>query len=246
MTDQFQKQTELAMAARADDLWQAAEASRLPEAYTEVLMYLKAETQADGAPASLKWRLARAYKDCAKFAETQQEKKVLIMQGLEQARSATAADPSDFKGFLWTGIMLGQSADHVGLRDKVGSAFGIRDAFKKATELNPLDAESEHCLGQWCYALASMNWIERKASAAIGLHSSYEEALTHFLRATELKDKYITNLLHIAKCYDGLGQHERAAEFAAKVLEIEAISPDDVAARVEATALQEKLKRKRK
>lgn len=131
----------LSKAARADELWQTAERSRKETDYDATKDFLEREAGDDPA---LLWRLARACKDCATVNPSlpSSKAKALKMQGLEAARRAADLDPSSFKAFLWVGIMLGQTSDHVGVMDKLKGAYGIRDNFKRATELDPSDAES--------------------------------------------------------------------------------------------------------
>ena len=76
------------------------------------------------------------------------------MRGLQYAKDAASVAPGEFKGHLWSGIMLGRASDQMGIGDKVRGGFGIKAAFEKAIELNPEDAESVHCLGQWHFVLA--------------------------------------------------------------------------------------------
>lgn len=127
--------------ARADELWVAAERSREEKDYQAVLAYLE---QHAGDDPELLWRLARACKDCATTNPDMpsSKAKALKLQGLEAARRAAAIDPNSFKAFLWVGIMLGQASNHLGVMDKLKGAYGIRDNFKRATELDPTDAES--------------------------------------------------------------------------------------------------------
>ena len=89
--------------------------------------------------------------------------------------------------------------------DKLKGAYGIRDNFRRATVLDPTDAESVHCLGQWCYSIAEMgasSWVARNGMASIGLKASFEEALGHFRAAEPLKVLYmISNLPHRSSPY---------------------------------------------
>ena len=238
---------------RADELWEAGQASLLAADYDAVLAFLEnaekeavasGETAAPSLRAALKWRLARANKDCSKDENagiSKAERKNFIMKGLQAAKDAATIAPGEFKGHLWTGIMLGRASDLMGIRDKVNGAFGIKASFAKAMELNPEDAESIHCLGQWHFALADMNWFGRKASAAIGLKGTYAEALELFLRAEKVQAVYITNLFMIAKCYAATSKFDQADAYLDKVIAETPTNPDDKATHAEAVALKTKI-----
>ena len=57
---------------------------------------------------------------------------------------------------------------------------------QKALEYNPKDGYAHYVLGRWCFQVASVGWIQRKAAAALFAsppESSYEQALEHFKMA---------------------------------------------------------------
>ncbi|KAL1527635.1 hypothetical protein AB1Y20_009021 [Prymnesium parvum] len=235
-----------AKATKADQLWKTAEGSRKERDYAATLAYLEAEAGSDPA---LLWRLARACKDCAQVNPSlpTSEVKALKLKGLEAARRAAELEPSSFKASLWVGIMLGAASDHLGVMDKLKGAYGIRDNFKRATELEPSDAESVHCLGQWCYSIADLgasSWVARNGMASIGLKATFAEAVTHFKAAERLKTPYLVNDHMLGKCYLGLGETSKAEAYFKKVVDAGAQhSPDDEKARQEAIQLRAKMQK---
>ena len=134
-----------------------------------------------------------------------------------------------------------QCSDYLGVMDKLKGAYGIRDNFKRATELDPTDAESVHCLGQWCYSIAEMgasSWVARNGMASIGLKASFEEALGHFEAAERLKSPYLVNDLMAGKCHFALRQWASAVVYLGKVVDAgEQVNPDDQDARQAALRL---------
>lgn len=57
---------------------------------------------------------------------------------------------------------------------------------QKAIEYNPKDGYAHYVLGRWCFQVASVGWIQRKAAAALFAsppESTYEQALEHFFTA---------------------------------------------------------------
>jgi len=226
---------------QCDALWKEAEASRSPDAYKNVLKALE-DLDAASPSCDTKWRLARACKDCAHNSDKKQME-ALLMRGLKYADEALATEggATNFKAPLWKGIMLGQTTDFCGISDKVKGAGEIRDNFARAIELNPADAESKHCLGQWMFALADMNWVGRQASSLLGLKGTFEEALELFLGAEQAEPGfYLTNQYMIALCYKKLKQFPQSMEWLDKVLAHgAATSPDEEKALKDATELKE-------
>ena len=229
---------------RADALWEQAETSHAGADYEATLSYLKG---AAGDEPAMLWRLARAYKDVATRVAGA-DRKTLNLEGLEVARRATLHGPELFKSHLWMGIMLGQVSDHVGVMDKLKGAYGIRDNFRRATELEPNHAESVHFLGQWSFGIADMgagSWIARNGMATIGLKSSFEEALGHFRAAEALKPAYLVNDFMIGRSHNALGHWAEAAAYLTKVVDAgKQTNPDDEEARQAAAKMLAEVKRK--
>merc|ERR1712046_8449 len=221
-----------------DQQWQQAEKSRSPSDYAKVLKALE-DIDAANPSVQTKWRLARACKDCAHSGD-KSKMEALLMRGLQYADEALLTGEPDFKAPLWKGIMLGQCSDFVGIGDKVKSAPEIRDNFAKAIEMNPADAESKHCLGQWMFALADMNWVGRQASALLGLKGTFEEALELFMAAESAEPGfYLTNQFMIALCYKKLKQYGESMEWCEKVIAHKPItSPDEEKAVADAKELK--------
>merc|ERR1740117_2264230 len=221
----------------ADALWQNAESTRSPTDYAGVLKHLE-QMDAAAPCCDTKWRLARACKDCAHASDNKKSKQALLDRGLRYADEGLLEAGGNFKGPLWKGIMLGQCSDHMGIQDKVKGAPQIRDQFAEACRLSPDDAESKHCLGQWMFALADMNWVGRQASKLLGLEGTFEEAIELFLAAENTEPGfYLTNQYMIALCHKKLKQFAESKEWLDRVLASNATSPDELQAHTDAKEL---------
>lgn len=129
--------------ATADGMWATAEETQEDEDYEAVLKYL--EEVAANDP-ELLWRLARSCKACASLSANVEAGKseTLMHEGLEAAKRAVKIDPSSYKVFLWVGIMLGEAQlETVEVTERLNREYKVRDSLKRATELNPADAESQ-------------------------------------------------------------------------------------------------------
>lgn len=65
-------------------------------------------------------------------------------------------------------------------------------------ELNPNDATSIYMLGQYCYNIADMSWVQRKVASTLFAappEASFEEALEYFRKAEEAEPNFYRYLV---------------------------------------------------
>lgn len=123
---------------------------------------------------------------------------------------------------LWYAIILEALGKWKTLREKIADSFVVKDHYLKSLQLKPQSAIVLHCLGSWCYTIASVNWFERKLAHYTSQDlpvSTYEEALGYFRAAEEVSPHfYSLNLLFIAKCYIQLRNEVKADEYLERVV----------------------------
>ena len=88
-----------------------------------------------------------------------------------------------------------------GYKKQIANAYVIRDEFLKACELNPQDAVCHFLIGEWCFTVADMGWVQRQAAKALfgtPPSSSYEEALKHFEKAEQGQFILFTKLVTLS------------------------------------------------
>lgn len=169
--------------SRADELHAASDVDALFELLQD----------ADTSNSELAWRVARAHHDKAEDSEEvagdAARKEKLLRDGLAVAEAAMQASKSGY-ALKWYAILLGRLGDFLPTKEKVGNSYKIKDSLERAAELLPEDASVQTALGQWCYKVASISWIERNvAKALFGAppESSYEEALGFVVRSHALR-----------------------------------------------------------
>ena len=129
----------------------------------------------------------------------------------------------------WYAILLGRLGDFLPTKEKVGNSYKIKESLEGAAELLPEDASVQTALGQWCYKVASISWIERGvASALFGSppESSYEEALG-FVKASYAIRPSKKASLYAGLCCMELKEKEEAAEWLDKCLGLETAGEGD-------------------
>lgn len=190
----------------------------------------------------LLWRLARASRDLAQLSITDTEtKKSLTYESFEFAKRALELDAENFACHKWYAITLSEIGDYESTKQKISNAYEIQKHFKKAIDLNPLDATSYHLLGMWCFTIADVPWYQQKIASAIfetPPSSSFEEAIDYFERGERLDPSfYSMNQLMLAKAYLRLNKKAEARRWLEKLCNFIAKSEEDVRAKSEAEEL---------
>lgn len=168
------------------------------------------------------WRLARSYYEMAKETTDPAVSEPYLKKGMELCKESVEADPNNFASHKWLGILV--SDQKVSTKEKIANAYVIRDEFKKAIELNPHDATSLHCMGNWCYNIMQIGWLERKAAALVlgePPSSSWEECLGYLLRSAEEGDT-IHNATMIGDAYAQQSKKSEARTWYQKAIDMPA------------------------
>ncbi|EPY31507.1 hypothetical protein STCU_03421 [Strigomonas culicis] len=141
-----------------------------------------------------------------------------LLKGLELVQQSVNEDGNNFASHKWLGILL--SAQHVSTKEKIANAYKIKEQFLKAVELNPADATSLHCMGNWCASVLKVSWLERKAAALLfgePPSSTPEECLKYLLASAEAGDT-IHNAKMIGDMYKQQGNKEEARKWYTKAV----------------------------
>ena len=213
-----------------EDLITRADALHASNSVDELFDLLK---DADTKDDEIAWRLARAYHDKAEDSEEAAKdralKEKLLRDGLAVAEGLKDGRRGGGYALKWYAILLGRLGDFLPTKEKVGNSYKIKESLEGAAELLPEDASVQTALGQWCYKVASISWIERGvASALFGSppESSYEEALG-FVKASYAIRPSKKASLYAGLCCMELKEKEEAAEWLDKCLGLETAGEGD-------------------
>jgi tetratricopeptide (TPR) repeat protein len=107
--------------------------------------------------------------------------------------------------------------------------------------LSPEEKTLHHLRGRFCYEVAGVSWLEKKAAAALfgsPPESSYEEALESLMKAEERSSEdWKTNALYIAKCHLKLTDVPTAVEWLHKAYNMPTNTPEDYTTQTEVEEL---------
>lgn len=93
----------------------------------------------------------------------------------------------------------------------------MKEHLDQALALTDSDPVCFYLLAKWCYQVASLDWLEKKAAAALYPSppcSSLQQALDNFLKAEELSPGFSKTVrLYISKCHQELGNISEATKW---------------------------------
>jgi len=150
--------------------------------------------------------------------------KTAYEEGLALAQRATELGPESSFTWKWYAINLGKIGDYIPLAEKIKNSFKVKETALKSRDLDPKDAGIHHLLGTWCFTIANVGWIERKAAATLFATpptATYTEAEEHLLKAHELDPTLLDTLALLGDCYVAMGgQTDNAKKFYKKALDL--------------------------
>lgn len=196
--------------------------------HTEIIAACKAYLGDNPDDKDWLWRKARAHFDLQDNmpASDSALRAAELRAGLEDAKHCLELDESFFLAHKWFAILKSALGEHLPTKEKIAGAFEIREHADKAVELQPNDATSLHLLGRWCFGVASIGWLERKAASVLFAtppESSYEEALSFYKRADEINPT-LRNTVCIGDTYAAMKRWSEAKEAFQKAIEWENVT----------------------
>uniref|UniRef100_UPI0037E8C25A regulator of microtubule dynamics protein 3 n=1 Tax=Semicossyphus pulcher TaxID=241346 RepID=UPI0037E8C25A len=177
------------------------------------------------------WRLARAYSDMYESTEDKQEKKHYAQQGRQEAELALKKNGLNAECHKWLAVLTGLTSQHESMHSKLKSSHILKEHLDRALALRDDDPMCFYLLGRWCYEVATLDWLEKKAAAAVYQSpptSTLHDALENFLKAEELSPGFSKTVrLYIAKCHQELGNISEATNWTELALKMTSHSNDD-------------------
>ncbi|CAI5685547.1 unnamed protein product [Oreochromis niloticus] len=211
---------ELALLLAQSDILHTGDASLKAEGF-RLLLDNRAEY---GDNREFLWRLARAYRDMYDSTEDKQEKKTYAQQGRDEAELALKKNGLNAECHKWFAMLAGLTSQHESMHSKLKSSCILKEHLDRALALRDDDPMCFYLLGRWCYQVATLDWLEKKAAAAHYQStptSTLHDALESFLKAEELSPGISKTVrLYIAKCHKELGNISEATNWAELALKM--------------------------
>ncbi|XP_068432597.1 regulator of microtubule dynamics protein 3 [Clinocottus analis] len=184
------------------------------------------------------WRLARAYSDMYECTEDKQEKKTYAQQGQEEAEAALKKNGLNAECHKWFAVLTGLTSKHGSMHGKLKGSHIVKEHLDRAIALRDDDPMCFYLLGRWCYEVATLDWLEKKAAAALYQDppsATLLDALENFLKAEELGPGFSRTVrLNIAQCHKELGNISEATNWTELALKTPTNSDDNELSKLEA------------
>ncbi|XP_077863380.1 regulator of microtubule dynamics protein 1-like [Saccoglossus kowalevskii] len=168
-------------------------------------------------------------------------KSMCLLSGKDHAFAAITLDDNCPDAHKWYALCVGSSGQYESTQQRITNGFLYKEHIEKAIRLRPTEASLRHFLGRWCYEVAQLSWLERKAASALYAtppSATVDEALEHFLKAESLQPGFWkTNTLFIARCYIQKASYVYARTWLEKCLEMPYENTEEELAHEEANKL---------
>ncbi|XP_053192840.1 regulator of microtubule dynamics protein 3 [Scomber japonicus] len=218
---------ELALLLAQSDILHTGDASLKAEGF-QLLLDNRAEY---GDSREFLWRLARAYNDMYESAKDKQEKKNYAQQGREEAELALKKNGLSAECHKWFAMLTGLTSQHDSMHSKLKSSHILKEHLDRAIALRDDDPMCFYLLGRWCYEVTTLDWLEKKAAAALYQtppNSTLHDALENFLKAEELSPGFSKTVrFYIAKCHQELGNISEATNWTELAVKMPSNTNDD-------------------
>ncbi|XP_060948121.1 regulator of microtubule dynamics protein 3 isoform X2 [Limanda limanda] len=218
---------ELALLLAQSDILHTGDASLKAEGF-RLLLDNRAEY---GDNREFLWRLARAYIDVYESTEDKQKKMIYAQQGRMEAELALKKNGLNAECHKWFAVLTGLCSQYEGMHGKLKSSLLLKEHLERAICLRDDDPMCFYLLGRWSYEVATLDWFERKAAAALyhsPPYSTLHDALENFLKAEELSPGFSKAVrLYIAKCHKELGNISEATNWTQLALSMTTNSDND-------------------
>ncbi|XP_069561979.1 regulator of microtubule dynamics protein 3 isoform X4 [Brachyistius frenatus] len=193
---------ELALLLAQSDILHTGDAKLKTEGF-KLLLDNRAEY---GDSREFLWRLARAYSDIYKSTEDKQERKTYAERGQEEAELALKKGGLNADCHKWFAVLTGLDSKHESMHAKLKSSHVLKEHLDRAIALRDDDPVCFYLLGRWCYEVASLDWLEQKAAAAL-YHtppsSTLQDALENFLKVQTANTETGGKVVMTSRCNPG-------------------------------------------
>ena len=209
-----------AVIERADDLHADNQVDALFELLADV----------DTSDDDLAWRYARAHHDKAEeIVGDDKTKEKLLRDGLAAAEACKDRSASNGYALKWYAILLGRLGDFLPTKEKVANSFKIKESLEASAALLPTDSSIQTALGQWCFKVAGISFVERNVAKVLfgsPPESSYDEALKYCLASYDIRPSKKAALF-AGLCNDKLKRSAEAKEWMQKCVDLPSFGEAD-------------------
>jgi tetratricopeptide (TPR) repeat protein len=190
------------------------------------------------------WKCSELCSRIGNRQTTKQKKQDYFEAARIYAETAIKIRPGEADGYYALAVAMGRRAMIETGKEKVKAVKEIKLNAEKAIQINPNHGRAWHVIGKWHYEVSNLNPIEKAALKLLygGIpHSSLQEAINAYERASQLEPYFALNYLELAKAYHRDDQDDKAIEQLKKIPALPAKTEDDPRIHKEAKELLDKI-----
>ncbi|CAG2112612.1 unnamed protein product [Medioppia subpectinata] len=192
------------------------------------------------------WRTAKVthlYGILAQKESNKELMKSLAFETLDYAKKAIELDANNPECHKWYAIAIGSLSDFITTKEKIANGNQFKKHLDIALGLKPKDPSLHHMLGRFCYEVSHLSWVERKVASALFSkvpESSFDDSLSHFRKAYDLRPEWKENILFISKILMSQKKYSEAIQWIDRGLAMKSVGEDDVIAHQQLDLLNSK------
>ncbi len=235
----LQAQASAAVPTSVDELLAAGNRELAARRAAAALAYYEGALALEPERYEALWRTASTLVDVAEYDSNTGRRKAMFGRADTLARRATRVNPSHPEGHFQLSRTLGRVALSAPVRERTQYAIDIREAAKRALEIEPQHAGALHVLGRWHAEIMRLNGVMRAIAKTfmggkVFGEASWREAVRLLEAACAAEPARTVHLLALGQVYRDAGDKPAARRALQSAIEAPLFDVNDEAYKREA------------
>jgi hypothetical protein len=176
------------------------------------------------------WRIARLHYIGAMNGVTGKDEQKRLLEAAYPFAKQALAHRKNADTHKWIAIIASGIGEVSGVKKKLANGHVFHEHTLLALEFEPDNYELNHMMGRFCFEIAKLNWVKKRAVAAIfgelpDVDMPKSEA--YFRKADAARKDWMLNLLYLGKTLAEQSKYEEARTVYSKIGTLEAKSNED-------------------
>ena len=198
--------------------------------YKKSFLQIKKIYKENNNNADVVFRMARSVFLKAMEEKNKNKQIKYYYEGFEYAKKGLSLDSQNGYVIFWYAAYLGRIGELEGPRQAILNSYEVKKYGMKAIQLVSEFDSPYHMMGRWHYELANLNQLERLIASIVYEtlpKGSYNEAISLFKRAIEIKPSDIRHHFWLGKTYYAMGELDLSKKEFKMVLSLKAKDQED-------------------
>ena len=198
--------------------------------YKKSFLKIKKVYEDNNNNADVVFRMARSIFLKAMEEKNKNKQIQYYYEGFEYAKKALSLDSENGYVNFWYAAYLGRIGELEGPKQAILNSYEVKKYGMKAIQLDSEFDSPYHMMGRWHYELANLNQLERLVASIVYEtlpKGSYNEAVSLFKRAIEIKSSDIRHHFWLGKTYYAMGEFDLSKKEFKMVLSLKAKDQED-------------------